>query len=214
MLPARHASRVWRATATSEELAHEIGKRNDPCRCAKRCHVHRLSFREFTVRRCHCSSAVDTRIRPMSREMALVAYRNLLRSARIAFQGTATLLLALDHSRNLPSLGDANVLSAARIEVRKNFESNRHLQTGSEEFQKQIAHAEEVSKFLRENVVQGEATEGDNYSMRRRAEAWMESLLTRTAEIRIHEHTERGDNEDIKKNKGKTTLGGTKCCSS
>jgi len=26
----------------------------------------------------------------MSREMALVAYRNLLRSARIAFQGTST----------------------------------------------------------------------------------------------------------------------------
>ncbi|KAF9697180.1 hypothetical protein EKO04_004640 [Ascochyta lentis] len=114
----------------------------------------------------------------MSREMALVAYRNLLRSARIAFQG------------------DANVLSAARVEVRKNFETNRHLQTGSEEFQKQIAHAEEVAKFLRENVVQGQATEGDNYK------------------IRIHEHTERGDNEDIKKNKGKTTLGGTKCCSS
>lgn len=62
-------------------------------------------------------------------------------------------------------LGDANVLSAARIEVRKNFESNRHLQTGTEEFQKSIAHANEVAKFLRENVVQGEATEGDNYSM-------------------------------------------------
>ncbi|OSS53748.1 hypothetical protein B5807_00265 [Epicoccum nigrum] len=114
----------------------------------------------------------------MSHEMALVAYRNLLRSARIAFHG------------------DANVLSAARVEVRKNFESNRHLQTGSEEMQKEIARANEVAKFLRENVVQGEATEGDNYK------------------IRIHEHTERGDNEDIKKNKGKTTLGGTKCCSS
>lgn len=40
----------------------------------------------------------------------------------------------------------------------------------------------------------------------------MDFMLT-GAEIRIHEHTERGDNEDIKKNKGKTTLGGTKCCS-
>lgn len=63
------------------------------------------------------------------------------------------------------TLGDANVLSAARVEVRKNFESNRHLQTGSEEMQKEIARANEVAKFLRENVVQGEATEGDNYSM-------------------------------------------------
>jgi hypothetical protein len=61
-------------------------------------------------------------------------------------------------------LGDTNVLSAARVEVRKNFESNRHLQTGSEEFQKSLAHANEVAKFLRENVVQGEATEGDKYS--------------------------------------------------
>ncbi|KZM21990.1 Mitochondrial zinc maintenance protein 1, mitochondrial [Ascochyta rabiei] len=113
----------------------------------------------------------------MTREMALVAYRNLLRSARIAFQG------------------DASVLTAARIEVRKNFETNRAVQTGSEEYRAQIAHASEVAKFLRENVVQGQATEGDNYK------------------IRIHEHTERGDNEDIKKNKGKTTLGGTKCCS-
>ncbi|KAJ4994004.1 hypothetical protein SVAN01_00481 [Stagonosporopsis vannaccii] len=120
----------------------------------------------------------------MSREMALVAYRNLLRSARIAFQG------------------DSNVLSAARVEVRKNFESNRHLQTGGDEFQKQIAHANEVAKFLRENVVQGEAQEG------------MSRVLIQMPEIRIHEHTERGDNEDIKKNKGKTTLGGTKCCSS
>ncbi|KAF1365495.1 mitochondrial zinc maintenance protein 1, mitochondrial [Lizonia empirigonia] len=120
----------------------------------------------------------------MSREMALVAYRNLLRSARIAFQG------------------DATVLSAARIEVRKKFESNRHLQTGSEEFQKQIAHADEVAKFLKQNVVQGQATEGTTTS------------LICALEIRIHEHTERGDNEDIKKNKGKTTLGGTKCCSS
>lgn len=42
----------------------------------------------------------------------------------------------------------------------------------------------------------------------------MGSLLMPTTEIRIHEHTERGDNEDIKKNKGKSTLGGTKCCSS
>ncbi|KAL1607101.1 Mitochondrial zinc maintenance protein 1, mitochondrial [Nothophoma quercina] len=110
--------------------------------------------------------------------MALVAYRNLLRSARIAFQG------------------DSHVLSNARVEVRRNFENNRHLQTGTEEYTKSIAQAEEVAKFLRENVVQGEATGGDNYK------------------IRIHEHTERGDNEDIKKNKGKSTLGGTKCCSS
>ncbi|RMZ71536.1 Mitochondrial zinc maintenance 1 mitochondrial [Pyrenophora seminiperda CCB06] len=111
--------------------------------------------------------------------MALVAYRNLLRSARIAFQG------------------DMNTLFAARAEARKIFESNRNLRIGSEELEKSLVHAEEVAKFLRENVVQGQAadTEG-NYK------------------LRIHEYTERGDNEDIKKGKGKSTLGGTKCCSS
>lgn len=57
------------------------------------------------------------------------------------------------------------MLFAARAEVRKNFESNRHLTAGSEELSKQITHAEEVAKFLKENVVQGQAadTEG-NYS--------------------------------------------------
>ncbi|KAF2026181.1 mitochondrial zinc maintenance protein 1, mitochondrial [Setomelanomma holmii] len=115
----------------------------------------------------------------MSREMALVAYRNLLRSARIAFQG------------------DMNTLFAARAEVRRNFESNRNLTVGSEEFSKQITHAEKVAKFLRENVVQGQAADNEgNYK------------------LRIHEHIERGDNEDIKKAKGKSTLGGVKCCSS
>ncbi|KAF1942758.1 hypothetical protein EJ02DRAFT_433791 [Clathrospora elynae] len=111
--------------------------------------------------------------------MALVAYRNLLRSARIAFQG------------------DMNTLFAARTEARKNFESNRDLRVGSEELQKSLVHAEEVAKFLRENVVQGQAQDdGENYK------------------LRIHEHTERGDNEDIKQGKGKSTLGGVKCCSS
>ena len=62
--------------------------------------------------------------------------------------------------------GDLNVLSAARAEARKNFESNRHLQTGSDELSTQLAHAEEVAKFLRENVVQGQATDADRYRMR------------------------------------------------
>jgi complex III assembly factor LYRM7 len=99
--------------------------------------------------------------------MALVAYRNLLRSARIAFHGRQIHTFITNRIRYPANStpGDANVLSAARVEVRKNFESNRHLQTGSEEMQKEIARANEVAKFLRENVVQGEATEGDNYSM-------------------------------------------------
>ncbi|KAF2712501.1 mitochondrial zinc maintenance protein 1, mitochondrial [Pleomassaria siparia CBS 279.74] len=114
--------------------------------------------------------------------MALAAYRNLLRSARIAFEG------------------DLNMLIAARHEARRNFEGNRGLINGSEEISKQITHAEEVAKFLRENVVQGQALD-------KGAEKY---------KLRIHEHTERGDNEDIKKGKGNTLAGagaGTKCCS-
>ncbi|KAF2198940.1 mitochondrial zinc maintenance protein 1, mitochondrial [Delitschia confertaspora ATCC 74209] len=112
--------------------------------------------------------------------MALQAYRHLLRSARIAFQG------------------DLPTLSAARSQVRSQFESNRSLESGSEELSKQISHAEEVAKFLRENVVQGTPVEEDPGRYK----------------LRIHEHTERGDNEDIKKGKGKNTLSGVKCCSS
>ncbi|KAF2799576.1 mitochondrial zinc maintenance protein 1, mitochondrial [Melanomma pulvis-pyrius CBS 109.77] len=113
--------------------------------------------------------------------MALAAYRNVLRSARIAFQG------------------DLNTLIAARHEARRNFENNRGLASGSEELSKQLTHAEDVAKFLRENLVQGQALDKDEQKYK----------------LRIHEHTERGDNEDIKKGKGNTLAGaGTKCCSS
>jgi complex III assembly factor LYRM7 len=62
--------------------------------------------------------------------------------------------------------GDMNTLFAARAEARKNFESNRNLTAGSAELSKQITHAEEVAKFLRENVVQGQAKDDEgNYSM-------------------------------------------------
>lgn len=57
-------------------------------------------------------------------------------------------------------------LLAARTEVRKNFDSNRNLRVGSEELEKALVHAEEVSKFLRENVVQGQAEDAQGkYSM-------------------------------------------------
>ncbi|KAL7780055.1 hypothetical protein CFE70_010076 [Pyrenophora teres f. teres 0-1] len=126
--------------------------------------------------------------------MALVAYRNLLRSARIAFQGKPQHLVHVSHMLTL--VGDMNTLFAARTETRKHFEENRNLRVGSEELESALVHAKEVAKFLRENVVQGQAADEDKYK------------------LRIHEYTERGDNEDIKKGKGKSTLGGTKCCSS
>ncbi|KAF2145049.1 uncharacterized protein K452DRAFT_295606 [Aplosporella prunicola CBS 121167] len=108
--------------------------------------------------------------------MALQAYRGLLRSARIAFQG------------------DLQVLNAARFEIRDKFDANRALATGSKEQQASIEHANAVATILRENVVQGQAQDENNYK------------------LKIHEHTERGDNESIKF-AGKNTLAGVKCCS-
>lgn len=43
----------------------------------------------------------------------------------------------------------------------------------------------------------------------------LSKLICFTAELRIHEHTERGDNESIKQPQGtRNTLAGAKCCSS
>ncbi|KAL5115750.1 Mitochondrial zinc maintenance protein 1, mitochondrial [Pleosporales sp. CAS-2024a] len=99
---------------------------------------------------------------------------------------------------NLPTLlGDMDTLFAARAEARKKFESNRSLAPGSDELSQQITHAQDVAKCLRENVVQGQATDPQG-----------------PYKLRIHEHTERGDNDDIKKGKEKSTAGRVQCCSS
>ncbi|RQM07142.1 hypothetical protein DH86_00003509, partial [Scytalidium sp. 3C] len=84
---------------------------------------------------------------------------HLLRSTRIAFQG------------------DLPVLQAAREEARKAFGKNAGMLPDDPALAPAIAHAEEVAKILRENVVQGQ-NQGDNMY-----------------KLRIHEHTERGDND-------------------
>jgi complex III assembly factor LYRM7 len=68
-----------------------------------------------------------------------------------------------------------NTLYAARAEARRNFESNRTLAAGSDELSKQITHAQEVAKFLRENVVQGQQAEENesNYSTLWDANGWL-----------------------------------------
>jgi len=99
-----------------------------------------------------------------TREMALSAYRQLLRSTRLAFEGDIPRLLA------------------ARSAAREIFEANRGLSRNDTEAVKQIQHAEGVAQVLRENVVQGKAVDSD----------------TSRYKLRIHEHTERGDNESLK----------------
>lgn len=63
-------------------------------------------------------------------------------------------------------VGDLPIISAARHEARKNFETNRVLAPNSPESIAAIAHAEEVARILRHNIVQGKQTgeQGDNYS--------------------------------------------------
>ncbi|KAI9826138.1 MAG: Mitochondrial zinc maintenance protein 1, mitochondrial [Thelocarpon impressellum] len=111
--------------------------------------------------------------------MALEAYRHLLRAARVAFQG------------------DARLLTAARHEARKGFESGHALAPGSHEAKAGVAHAEEVARILRHNIVQGQRANEEEQSFK----------------LRIHDEIERGDNETIKlgsMGKGAST----QCCSS
>jgi hypothetical protein len=61
------------------------------------------------------------------------------------------------HSRPTDPPGDSRTLLAARQKAREGFESGRTLVRNGEEAAKQIQHALEVARFLRENVVQAEA---------------------------------------------------------
>jgi complex III assembly factor LYRM7 len=51
--------------------------------------------------------------------------------------------------------GDTQVLHAARFQAREAFRNNAAIQQGDPALEPAIAHAEEVAKILRENVVQG-----------------------------------------------------------
>ncbi|KAK3372340.1 mitochondrial zinc maintenance protein 1, mitochondrial [Podospora didyma] len=88
--------------------------------------------------------------------------------------------------------GDARVLDAARQQIRMNFREKATLPASDPSIQPAIQHAEEVACFLRANVVQGKK-EGDRYK------------------LRIHEDTERGDNDTIKVAGKTVTIDGKKC---
>ncbi|TVY30634.1 Mitochondrial zinc maintenance protein, mitochondrial [Lachnellula hyalina] len=116
--------------------------------------------------------------------MALVAYRHLLRSTRIAFQG------------------DLPLLKAARQEARNGFLAQASLRPEDPALGLAIAHAEQVSKILVENIVQGKNQGGDKYR----------EAIDGDVELRIHEKTERGDNDTIKMPNGqKVVLDGKTC---
>ncbi|KAF2971759.1 hypothetical protein GQX73_g1870 [Xylaria multiplex] len=129
----------------------------------------------------------------MSTTTALPAYRNLLRAARLAFQG------------------DGTTLAAARASIRQGFRANAALEPTSPEFPNAVKHAEEVATILRQNVVQGKM-EGDTYSSYR-ARRLLVLYTDERLELRIHEETERGDNESVKF-AGTNLSSSGKCCSS
>lgn len=94
--------------------------------------------------------------------MALAVYRQVLRSTRIAFQGTHVIKRAsrFRFLRVLTPAGDFRILSASRIEARSKFDSNRSLSPHSPELQQKISEAVEIARILRQNIVQGEQLEG------------------------------------------------------
>ena len=105
--------------------------------------------------------------------MSLVAYRHLLRSTRIAFQGPfphpPSLIPPLDLpprflSSILTPTGDLPLLKAARQEARNGFLAQASLRPEDPALGLAIAHAEQVSKILVENIVQGKNQGGDKYS--------------------------------------------------
>jgi len=90
--------------------------------------------------------------------MALSAYRTLLRSARIAFQGMQP---SIGCTMAYRVIGDTRTLVAAKQAAREGFEKERLLPAGSDKATKKIRYVEEVAKILRENVIQGKATKED-----------------------------------------------------
>ncbi|KAK4136880.1 hypothetical protein BT67DRAFT_193488 [Trichocladium antarcticum] len=90
--------------------------------------------------------------------------------------------------------GDARVLDAARQSIRAGFRDKASLPASDPTVQPAIIHAEEVASFLKANLVQGKR-EGSTYK------------------LRIHEHTERGDNDSVKLGNQGVKMDGFKCCS-
>ncbi|KAI1259060.1 mitochondrial zinc maintenance protein 1, mitochondrial [Xylariaceae sp. FL1019] len=92
--------------------------------------------------------------------------------------------------------GDQRMLTAAQSSIRDGFRANAALEPSNPDFSTAIQHAQEVATILRQNVVQG-AKHGDE-----------------TYKLRIHEDTERGDNDSVKFAANSLSGSDFKCCSS
>ncbi len=106
------------------------------------------------------------------------------------------------------------MLDAARQSIRNGFRDKASLPASDPTVQPAIQHAEEVASFLKANLVQGKR-EGNTYSQcLHPGMGSVRLILTSTyLELRIHEHTERGDNDSIKLGNQSIKVDGVKCCS-
>lgn len=100
------------------------------------------------------------------------------------------------------TLGDTRILTAARAEAGTRFRTDRILDPTSPEAGQKILEAEQVALILRKNVVQGQKADGKEEEQKYR--------------IRIHEETEKHDNDDrsMRGSGGLLDGGGTTGCGS
>lgn len=112
-----------------------------------------------------------------SSQRALSAYRNGLRASRIAFNK------------------DTRMLLAARSQIREGM-SNPNSELSKDE---QIVQLNDISQFLRKNVVQGQNV-GKGEDGRD------------VFKLNIHNETELGDNKSIKYTKATLKATGGGCC--
>jgi len=90
--------------------------------------------------------------------------------------------------------GDIALLNAAKTQMRSGFEQNASLAPEDPATAAAIEHANGVAQILRRNVVQGKHVGDNKYK------------------LRIHEETERGDNDSIKMPNGKRVVIDGKTC--
>lgn len=102
-------------------------------------------------------------------------------------------------------------MHAAQKQARQGFQQNASLPKGDPAIIAAITHAEEVSAILRQNVVQGKHVGDDKYS---KIESYLDHvcILMATPGLRIHEETERGDNNTIKMPNGQKVVIDGKTC--
>ena len=142
--------------------------------------------------------------------------KSLLSSPTIPLQRILSHINKAGHGLTKSTTGDTLILVSARHQARSSFAKNRSLLPSSPEASTQIAHAEDVAKILRQNVVQGQKVKGEEqggkYSELFKDESLSQIYLPIVLELRIHEETERGDNDSVKINSKSISSASTGCC--